>query len=97
MTTRMRCPTIALIGISLVVPIPAAAQLMSTCTSMPPAGHATFRCTVLETKLLPERLRPPVFWHIDRFDTGGRSSPAPLDAMFSPSSSTTRHNPQRRG
>ena len=69
MTTRLRCPMIAMFGISLLAPMPAAAQLMSTCTSKPPARHAEFGCAVLETKILPKRLRAPVFWHIDRFDT----------------------------
>jgi quercetin dioxygenase-like cupin family protein len=42
---------------------------MSTCVEKPPVRAGEFGCSILHTKALPEDLRGPVYWHIDRFDT----------------------------
>ena len=69
MTIHMRRSMIALIGVSVLGPMPAVAQLMSRCVEKPPVQHGEFGCSILPTKVLPKGLREPVFWHIDRFDT----------------------------
>lgn len=69
MITRMRCFTIAAIGLLALGAIPAGAQLMSTCVEKPPVRGAEDGCSIVQTKVLPDGLREPVFWHIDRFDS----------------------------
>src|SRR5215204_1397115 len=68
MRIRMTCSMIAVTGVSVLAPIPAAAQLMSTCVEKAPVPQGQLGCSILQTKLLPKDLREPVFWHIDRFD-----------------------------
>ena len=68
MLIHMRCSMIAVIGASVLGAMSADAQLMSTCAEKPPVRHGEFGCST-QTKVLPEGLREPVFWHIDRFDT----------------------------
>jgi quercetin dioxygenase-like cupin family protein len=63
------CFSIALLGVSLLGATPAAAQLMSTCVESSPVRRGELGCSILATKALPEGLREPVYWHIDRFDT----------------------------
>jgi quercetin dioxygenase-like cupin family protein len=80
MLTRMRCGVIAAIGVSLLGAMPVAAQLMSTCVENPPVRRGELGCSILQTKVLPEGLREPLFWHIDRFDTEGAARAAVGDA-----------------
>ena len=83
MMTRMRCSLIALsapIGLSALGAMPAAAQLMSTCVAKPPVPRGELGCSILQTKPLPDGLREPVFWHIDRFDTEAAARAAVGDA-----------------
>jgi hypothetical protein len=70
MPIYVRCFIIAVIGVFVLGPVPAVAQLMSTCVEKPPVRRREFGCRILQTKVLPKGLRQPVFWHIDRFDTG---------------------------
>ena len=69
MVLRRRRSIIAVIGVSVLGPMSAVGQLMSTCVEKPPVPHGEFGCRILQTKVLPKGLREPVFWHIDRFDT----------------------------
>lgn len=46
-----------------------ASQLMSTCAPNSPERRGEIGCSVIETKALPEGLKEPLFWHIDRFDS----------------------------
>jgi quercetin dioxygenase-like cupin family protein len=55
---------------------PAAAQLMSTCVENSPERHGGIGCSIIETKPLPEDIKPPLFWHIDRFDSLERARAA---------------------
>ena len=80
MMTRMRCSTIAVIGLSVLGAMPASAQLMSTCVEKPPVRRGELGCSILQTKVLPDGLREPLFWHIDRFDTGVAARAAVGDA-----------------
>lgn len=54
----------------------AAAQLMSTCAEDSPERRGGMGCTIVESKALPDDLRQPVFWHIDRFDSLERARAA---------------------
>jgi quercetin dioxygenase-like cupin family protein len=47
----------------------AAAQLMSTCVENSPERRGEIGCSIIESKVLPDALKEPVFWHIDRFDS----------------------------
>ena len=47
----------------------ASAQLMSTCVQDSPERRGEIGCSIVESKLLPESLKAPAFWHIDRFDS----------------------------
>ncbi len=54
----------------------AAAQLMSTCVENSPERRGQMGCTVIESKVLPDGLKEPLFWHIDRFDSPERARAA---------------------
>ena len=53
-----------------------AGQLMSTCAPDSPERRGEIGCTVFPTKPLPQDLKEPVFWHIDRFDSADRAGAA---------------------
>lgn len=46
-----------------------APQLMTTCAETSPERRGGIGCSIVGTKLLPEGLKEPLFWHIDRFDS----------------------------
>ena len=69
MTTRTACAAIAGTLLSMLTPNPAAAQLMSTCVENSPERRGEIGCSIIESKLLPDGLKEPLFWHIDRFDS----------------------------
>jgi quercetin dioxygenase-like cupin family protein len=71
---------IAVIGVLVQGPTPAVAQLMSTCVEKAPVPPGEFGCSILQTKALPQGLREPVFWHIDRFDNEAAARAAVGDA-----------------
>jgi quercetin dioxygenase-like cupin family protein len=80
MMFRMRCSMLAFIAVSVLGPMPAVAQLMSTCAERAPVQRGEFGCSILQTKVLPKDLGEPVFWHIDRFDSGAAARAAVGDA-----------------
>jgi quercetin dioxygenase-like cupin family protein len=45
------------------------AQLAPTCAENSPERGGGIGCSVVESKVLPDGLQGPVFWHIDRFDS----------------------------
>ena len=51
----------------------AEAQLMSTCVPDSPERRGEIGCSIIQSKLLPQGLTEPVFWHIDRFDSPARA------------------------
>jgi quercetin dioxygenase-like cupin family protein len=53
----------------LLVPLAAAAQLAPTCVEHSPERRGEVGCSIVESKLLPDGLKEPLFWHIDRFDS----------------------------
>ena len=46
------------------------------CVENSPERRGDFGCSIVENKQLPNGLRAPVFWHIDRFDTNDRARKA---------------------
>jgi hypothetical protein len=55
--------------LSLLTANTAAAQLMSTCVENSPERRGEIGCSIIESKVLPDGIKEPVFWHIDRFDS----------------------------
>jgi quercetin dioxygenase-like cupin family protein len=45
----------------------AEAQLMSTCAENSPERRGELGCTIIASAALPDGLKEPLFWHIDRF------------------------------
>jgi quercetin dioxygenase-like cupin family protein len=62
----------------------AAAQLMSTCVPDSPERRGEIGCSIIQNKPLPEGLKEPVFWHIDRFDApdAARAAAGPAGIAF---------------
>jgi quercetin dioxygenase-like cupin family protein len=63
------CSTYVVIVLSVVIANTTAAQLAPPCVENSPERRGEFGCSIIENKLLPERLQGPVFWHIDSFDS----------------------------
>src|SRR5882757_890545 len=76
MKTHALFSCIAVMLISLLCPDTAASQLMSRCVENSPERRGQLGCSIIERKLLPDGLKEPVFWHIDRFDTAERARKA---------------------
>lgn len=55
---------------------PASAQLEPQCVENSPERRGEIGCSFVENKPLPENLKEPLFWHIDRFDSGERARAA---------------------
>ena len=70
----------ALLAVSLLTPPLASAQLMSTCVENSPERRGESGCSIIASKVLPEGLREPIYWHIDRFDSGERARGAETPA-----------------
>jgi len=70
--------------LSLLTPSTAAGQLMSTCVENSPERRGQLGCSIIENKPLPDSLKEPVYWHIDRFDsaTRGRTAVGPASVAF---------------
>jgi quercetin dioxygenase-like cupin family protein len=69
MGTRQTHSMIAIVLFSWLFTDVAGAQLMSTCTENSPERQGRQGCSVIESKLLPEGLTEPLYWHIDRFES----------------------------
>jgi len=76
MKTHATCWTIAVMLLSVVPLNLAAAQLMPTCVENSPERRGELGCSIIENKLLPDGLKGPLFWHIDRFDSSERARTA---------------------
>jgi quercetin dioxygenase-like cupin family protein len=81
---RMTSSIMLLIWLSLSTSAPAAAQLMSTCVENSSERRGEIGCSIIESKPLPEDLKPPLFWHIDRFDSleRARTAVGPTSIVF---------------
>ena len=76
MTSRTAWSAIALTVILVLSANTAAAQLMSTCVENSPERRGEVGCSIIQSKVLPDGLKEPVFWHIDRFDSPERARAA---------------------
>jgi quercetin dioxygenase-like cupin family protein len=76
MTPQITWSAIALTLVSVLTAKTAAAQLMSTCVENSPERRGEMGCSIVESKVLPDDLKEPVFWHIDRFDSLERAGAA---------------------
>jgi quercetin dioxygenase-like cupin family protein len=73
MKTHSACPALATMLLTLLTANMAAAQLASTCVENSPERRGEVGCSIIENKLLPDGLKEPLFWHIDRFDSAERA------------------------
>ena len=76
MTKPTVCIAFAVMLVAMLTANTAAAQLMSTCVENSPERRGEMGCSVVETKALPDGLKEPVFWHIDRFESVERARKA---------------------
>lgn len=76
MKTHVAFSAIATMLLSLLTANRAAAQLMATCVENSPERRGEIGCSIIENKLLPDGLKEPLFWHIDRFDSAERARTA---------------------
>ena len=60
------------------------AQLMSTCAPDSPERRGEIGCSLIENRVLPEGLKEPLFWHLDRFDslTRAQAAAGPTSVAF---------------
>lgn len=60
------------------------AQLEPKCVTNSPERHGEIGCSYVEDKLLPSSLKEPLFWQIDRFDSGeaARAAGGPASVAF---------------
>ena len=77
---NLRC-VVEAVGLLILVAGTASAQLEPSCVENSPERRGEIGCSLVETKPLPDNLKEPLFWHIDRFDAGG-----PAHAAAGPSS-----------
>jgi quercetin dioxygenase-like cupin family protein len=54
----------------------ASAQFEPSCVENSPERRGEIGCSLVETKPLPDNLKEPLFWHIDRFGSGGTAQAA---------------------
>jgi len=69
MTPHTAWSASALTLVSVLTAHTAAAQQMSTCVENSPERRGEIGCSIIESKVLPDGLKEPVFWHVDRFDS----------------------------
>jgi quercetin dioxygenase-like cupin family protein len=60
------------------------AQEEPLCVENSPERRGEIGCSIVENKPLPGNLKEPLFWHIDRFDTGdlARAAAGPASVAF---------------
>ena len=76
MTTHTASAAIAVTLLSALTANTAAAQLMTTCVENSPERRGEIGCSIIQSKVLPDGLKEPLFWHIDRFDSAERARTA---------------------
>jgi quercetin dioxygenase-like cupin family protein len=76
MKTHAACSAIGVMLLSLLAANMAAAQLAPLCVENSPERRGEVGCSIIENKVLPEGLKEPLFWHIDRFDSAERARTA---------------------
>ena len=76
MTTQTASAATVVTLVSMLIANTAAAQPMSTCVENSPERRGEIGCSIIESKVLPDGLKEPVFWHIDRFESSERARTA---------------------
>jgi quercetin dioxygenase-like cupin family protein len=68
----------------ILMPETSPAQLEPSCVANSPERRGEIGCSLLEDKPLPPSLKEPLFWHIDRFDSGekARGAVGPASVAF---------------
>ena len=66
---KVRC-LIGAIVLLILISTTASAQLEPPCVENSPERRGEIGCSIVENKPLPETLKEPLFWHIDRFGSG---------------------------
>src|SRR5882672_5196260 len=70
------CSAIGVILVSLLTANMAVAQQAPLCVENSPERRGEVGCSIIENKPLPDDLKEPLFWHIDRFDSAERARTA---------------------
>jgi quercetin dioxygenase-like cupin family protein len=78
------CATCVVILLSVLIANTTTAQLASPCVENSAERRGEFGCSIIENKLLPKRLKGPLFWHIDSFDSldHARAAVGPTSVAF---------------
>ena len=89
MTHNAQC-ALALVVLALAAAETSTAQLADTCAPNSAERRGGVGCTIVETKALPDGLREPLFWHIDRFESleRARSAVGPASVAFDAASAS---------
>jgi len=84
MTPQTRGSAIALTLVSVLTAKTAAAQLMAPCVENSPERRGEIGCSIIQSKILPDGVKEPVFWHIDRFESAdaARAAVGPASIAF---------------
>lgn len=84
MTVHTAWFAVSVMLLSMVFTSTASAQLAPTCVENSPERRGEIGCSFVENKVLPEDLKEPLFWHIDRFDSldGARAAVGPASVAF---------------
>ena len=72
---KVRC-LIGAIALLILMTKTTSAQLEPACVQNSPERRGEISCSIVEDKPLPGTLKEPLFWHIDRFDSGERARAA---------------------
>lgn len=76
MKTRTAHLAIAVTLLSMLMVERAGAQAMSLCVENSPERRGEMGCSIIENKSLPDGLKEPLYWHIDKFDSLDAASAA---------------------
>jgi len=81
----MRAATLSLTMVLILSTRPAWAQLEPACVDNSPERRGEIGCSLVENKRLPQDLKAPLVWHIDRFATeaDAKAAVGPTSVAFS--------------
>jgi quercetin dioxygenase-like cupin family protein len=84
MTIQTACSAVAVMVLFVQLADATTAQLAPTCVENSPERRGDVGCSIVESKLLPDGLKEPLFWHIDQFDSAerARSAVGPASVAF---------------
>ena len=84
MTTRILHSLILTVLLALLGADRATAQLAPNCVENSPERRGEIGCSIIVQKVLPEGIKEPVFWHIDRFGSleQARAAAGPAGVAF---------------